>query len=442
MTSLPLLEDLGDLCGRSVLVRADFNVPMLNGEIIDDLRIRAALPTLRWLLDQEASVTVITHLGRPRPVWSGSDSDGASGSDGAPGSNGVSSSDGASGSHGAPGSHGASGSDGVPGSNGVPAGPDPRFSVAPIRRLLAEMVPNVALEENLRFHPGEIAGDPRFAAQLVEGHDAYVNDAFGVSHRAHASVVGPPRLLPAAAGRLLAREAEVLGGLRTPPRRPFVAVLGGAKVADKLNLIGTLLKVVDSLLIGGGMCFPFLKAQGHSVGASLCDYAMVGQCRTLLNSRSDIRLPSDITALSPSGVLGDPAVGGEVRFTGPDLPDGWTGGDIGPVSAAAFADVIRRAGTVLWNGPMGMFEDPRFGYGTQVVAETMAETDSFTVVGGGDSSAAVSRLGLGSRIDHVSTGGGASLELIEKGDLPGLAALRGEYECSAAAGSGRKEEPG
>ena len=413
---LPLLEDLGDLRGRSVLVRADFNVPMLDGEITDDLRIRSAVPTLQWLQDQGASVTTITHLGRPRPVlWD-------SGLGGAPKSGGV------SGSGGVPGPVGAFDSD------NAFSEPDPRFSVAPIRRRLDELVPGVALAENLRFHPGEIAGDSGFAARLVEGHEAYVNDAFGVSHRSHASVVGPPLLLPAAAGRLLAREVAVLGGLRISPRRPFVAVLGGAKVSDKLGLIGVLLEFVDSLLIGGGMCFPFLKAQGRSVGASICDDAMVGQCRTLLDSRSDIRLPSDITALSPDGVLGDPAAGGEVRRTGPDVPDGWTGGDIGTVSTEAFTAVIRRAGTVLWNGPMGMFEDPRFGFGTRAVAEAMAEAEAFTVVGGGDSAAAVNRFGLSDRMDHVSTGGGASLELIEKGDLPGLAALRGEYECRATAG--------
>ena len=408
---LPLLEDLGDLSGRSVLVRVDFNVPMLNGEITDDLRIRAALPTLRWLQDQEASVTAITHLGRPRPARSGPDSSSASGSTGSLGF--------------------GSASDRSDPRFSVD-GSDPRFSVGPIRQRLAELAPGVVLEENLRFHPGETAGDLDFAAQLAKGHHAFVNDAFGVSHRAHASVVGPPRLLPAVAGRLLAREAEVLGGLRTPLRRPFVAVLGGAKASDKLGLIGTLLEVVDSLLIGGGMCFPFFKAQGYSVGASLCDDAVVEKCRVLLGEGcSGICLPSDITALSPGGVLGEPAVGGEVCLTGPDIPDGWTGGDIGPASVEAFADAIHRAGTVLWNGPMGMFEDSRFCSGTRGVAEAMAKTDAFTVVGGGDSAAAVSRFGLSSRMDHVSTGGGASLELIEQGDLPGLAALRGEYECRA-----------
>ena len=375
--ALPVLEDLGGLAGRSVLVRVDFNVPLAGGEIADDLRIRACLPTLRWLQEQGAQVTAITHLGRP------------------------------------------------------PAGGfDAAFSVAPIRRRLAELAPGVGLAENLRFHPGETAGDIAFAARLSEGHDAYVNDAFGVSHRPHASVVGPPRLLPSAAGRLLAREAEVLGGLRAAPRRPFLAVLGGSKVSDKLGVIKALLEVVDSLVVGGGMCFTFLKARGCSVGASLCEESMVRQCRALLDGPVEIHLPCDITALSPGGVPGDPSAGGLVRQMGPSLPDGWTGVDIGPGSAASFDDLIRQAGTVLWNGPMGVFEDPRFAAGTGVVAAAMGETRAFTVVGGGDSAAAARLFGIDRDVDHVSTGGGAALELIEKGDLPGLAALRGAADAA------------
>ena len=377
MEPLPGLEDLGPLEGRSVLVRADFNVPLeagAHGEepvIADDLRIRAALPTLRWLLDRGGSVTACSHLGRPQ------------------------------------------------------GRPDPRFSVEPVRRRLAELVPGVRLLENLRFDPGETANHPAFVARLVEGHDAYVNDAFGASHRPHASIVGPPRLLPSAAGRLLAREVEVLSGLRGAPRRPFVAVLGGAKVSDKLGVIDALLEMVDALVVGGAMCFTFLKARGHRVGASLCENSMVDRCRALLDGPTPVHLPDDLTALGPGGVLGDPGAGGDVRQTGADVPEGWMGVDIGPGSAAAFGDVIHEAGTVLWNGPMGVFEDPRFGGGTGAVAAAMAETRAFTVVGGGDSAAAARRFGVDRDMDHVSTGGGASLELIEKGDLPGLAALRG-----------------
>ena len=376
MLPVPRLEDLGPLEDRSVLVRVDFNVPLTaDAEIADDLRIRAALPTLRWLRSQGATVTACTHLGRPR------------------------------------------------------GSPDPRYSVEPVRQRLAELAPGVELLENLRFDPGETANDPAFVERLVVGNDAYVNDAFGASHRAHASIVGPPRRLPSAAGRLLAREVEVLGGLRDGSRRPFVAVLGGAKVSDKLGVIDALLQMVDALVIGGAMCFTFLKARGHRVGASLCENSMVERCRGFLDGDTPIHLPYDLTALGPGGMPGDPGAGGEVRQVGADVPDGWMGVDIGPGSAAAFGDVIHEAGTVLWNGPMGVFEDPRFGGGTGAVAAAMAETRAFTVVGGGDSAAAVRRFGVERDMDHVSTGGGASLELIEKGDLPGLAALRGETDA-------------
>lgn len=371
MSSVPRLEDLGDLNGKSVLLRADFNVPIADGDITDDLRIRAALPTIRWLLEQGASVTACTHLGRPKGA------------------------------------------------------PDPAYSVEPVRARLAELVPGVELLDNLRFDPGETANDPDFVARLIEGHDAFVNDAFGASHRAHASIVGPPQHLPSAAGRLLHREVEVLGGLRDNPRKPFVGIMGGSKVSDKLAVIEALLESVDSLIVGGGMCFTFLKAKGHSIGASLCEDDMVETCARLLDQPKPIHLPYDITALGPGGKLFEPEAGGEVRQMGANLPDGWMGVDIGPGSAAQFGDVIHEAGTVLWNGPMGVFEDPRFGGGTGAVAQAMADTKAFTVVGGGDSAAAAKQFGVEKDMDHVSTGGGASLELIEKGDLPGLEALRG-----------------
>lgn len=373
MTVLPQLEDLGPLLGRSVLVRVDFNVPLdAHGAITDDLRIKAALPTLRWLLDQGANVTACTHLGRPKGQ------------------------------------------------------PDPQYAVEPVRRRLRELAPGVQLLENLRFDPGETGNSAEFAERLVNGHDAYVNDAFGASHRAHASIVGPPRLLPSAAGRLLAREVAVLGGLRASPRRPFVAVLGGSKVSDKLGVIDALLESVDALVIGGGMCFTFLRARGHHIGSSLCEESMIDRCRELLDGPKVIHLPCDITALSPPGVPGSPGAGGEVRQVGADVPEGWMGVDIGPGSAAEFTDVIHDAATVLWNGPMGVFEDPRFAAGTGAIAAAMAETRAFTVVGGGDSAAAARAFGVDRDMDHVSTGGGAALELLEKGDLPGLAALRGE----------------
>jgi phosphoglycerate kinase len=371
MTDVPRLEDLGDLSGKSVLVRADFNVPISDGHITDDLRIRAAVPTLRYLLAAGASVTACTHLGRPKGE------------------------------------------------------PDPAYSVEPVRAKLAEWLPEVTLLDNLRFDPGETANDPAFVQALIEGHDAYVNDAFGASHRAHASIVGPPQFLPSAAGRLLHREVEVLGGMNDRPRRPFVAVMGGSKVSDKLAVIEALLEHVDSLIVGGGMCFTFLKAKGHNIGSSLCEDDMVETCKALLDGPKTIHLPYDITAMGPDGRLFEPEAGGDVRQIGVEIPDGWMGVDIGPGSAAQFGDVIHQAGTVLWNGPMGVFEDPRFAGGTGAVAQAMADTKAFTIVGGGDSAAAAKQFKVDRDMDHVSTGGGASLELIEKGDLPGLEALRG-----------------
>ncbi len=344
-----------------MLLRADFNVPLDGDQITDDLRIRAALPTISWLQQQGATVVACTHLGRPKGQ------------------------------------------------------PNPKYAVEPVRRRLAELAPGVELLENLRFDPGEEANAPAFVEQLVDGFDAYVNDAFGASHRAHASIVGPPAVLPSAAGRLLAREVEVLLGLRTSPDRPFVAVLGGSKVSDKLGVIEALLGLVDALVIGGGMCFTFLEAQGHSIGDSLCEHDQVDACRRFLESGKPIHLPSDITALGP---------GDDVRQLGVDLPAGWKGLDIGPGSAAEFSDVILDARTVFWNGPMGVFEDPRFEAGTRTVAQAVIDTKGFTVVGGGDSAAALAQFDLAGGVDWVSTGGGASLELLELGDLPGLAALR------------------
>jgi phosphoglycerate kinase len=374
---LPLLEDLDDVVGgkqgyegKRVLVRADFNVPLDGDVITDDFRIRAALPTLEWLLERGAIVTACTHLGRPKGKV------------------------------------------------------DPRYSVAPIRARLAELAPGVELLENLRYDAGEEGNDPAFVAKLVEGQDLYVNDAFGASHRAHASIVGPPQFLPSAAGRLLAREVDVLSRLTKGPDRPFVAIMGGSKVSDKLGVIEALLERVDALIIGGGMCFTFLAAQGHSIGSSLFEPDYVDVCTRLLESGKPIHLPHDLTALGPGGKLFDPAAGGEVRQAGIDLPDGWMGVDIGPGTAAAFTDIILDARTILWNGPMGVFEDPRFEAGTHAIADAVAQSKGFSVVGGGDSAAAAKQFGVADDVDHVSTGGGASLELIEQGDLPGLAALR------------------
>jgi len=376
---VPVLEDLPPVAGRSVLVRVDFNVPIGEVEgrrvVTDDFRMRQAIPTLRWLLDHGASVTCATHLGRPKGA------------------------------------------------------PDPRYDVAPVREHLAELVPGVELLENLRFDPGEEADDPAFVDRLVDGHDCYVNDAFGASHRAHASIVGPPERLPSAAGRLLAREVEVIGGLVDSPRHPFVAIIGGAKVADKLGVLVSLVARADTVLIGGGMAYTFLAAQGRRIGASLFDAPHVDACRGLLASTDKILLPTDVVAIGPDGTLHPGAdsvpAGDPIETLTGDLPDGWQGGDVGPATRRRFADVVAGAGTVFWNGPMGLFEDPRFAAGTRAVAEAVAACPGFTVVGGGDSAAAIDEFGLAGSIGFVSTGGGASLELIELGDLPGLAALRG-----------------
>jgi phosphoglycerate kinase len=366
MPRLPLLEDLGDVSGKRVLVRTDFNVPMEGPDnarvITDDFRIRAALPTINWLTSRGATVVCASHLGRPKGQ------------------------------------------------------PVDKYSMTPIRARLQELAPGVELMENLRFNAGEESNSEAFVAQLVQGFDMYVNDAFGAAHRAHASVSGPPKTLPSAAGRLLQREVEVLGEMRNHPKRPFIAVLGGAKVSDKLGVIEALLSTVDALVIGGGMCFTFLAAKGMPVGSSICELDQVAVCKRLLDGPKQSHLPEDIVGLDAEG---------NYATFGVRLPDGAKGLDIGPGSAAAFTDVIMDARTVFWNGPMGMFEDPRFAAGTKTVAQAVADTKAFTVVGGGDSAAALAQFGLDDQVDHVSTGGGASLEYIALGDLPGLAALRG-----------------
>jgi phosphoglycerate kinase len=290
----------------------------------------------------------------------------------------------------------------------------------PVRQRLAELAPGVELLENLRFHPGEEGNDPQFVATLIEGVDAYVDDAFGACHRAHASIVGPPRTLPSAMGLLMQKEVDVLLGLRNNPKPPFVAVLGGAKISDKLGVVEALLEIVDELVIGGAMCFTFLAALGKQIGESLWEPDQVDTCRRLLADSAaggkTIHLPEDLVGVDAAG---------NFSTFGINLPDGAKGLDIGPGTAAAFSDVIIEARTVFWNGPMGMFEDPRFAAGTRTVAQAMADTKAFTVVGGGDSAAALAQFGLDDEVDHVSTGGGASLELLEFGDLPGLEALRG-----------------
>jgi phosphoglycerate kinase len=364
---VPVLEDLGDLNGKRVLVRCDFNVPVQDGAITDDLRIRAALPTLKYLTDKGAHVTACTHFGRPKGE------------------------------------------------------PNPKYSVEPIRTRLKELAPDVELLDNLRFDAGEEGNDPAFVQQLIDGQDAYVNDAFGASHRAHASIVGPPQFLPSAAGRLLAKEIEVLGGLLDKPRRPFVVVMGGAKVSDKLGVLGVMAEKADKVLIGGAMAFTFWAAQGVPIDNPFVEPDFFDQCKQLL-AGGKVMVAQDFRTER----------GGQLLEVGPEQVSDYGGRDIGPRTAMDFADTIAEASTVLWNGPMGVFEDPMFEAGTRAVADAMAQNErAFTVIGGGDSAAAVAQFKLDKYIDHISTGGGASLELIEQGDLPGLAALRNGVHSNA-----------
>ncbi len=392
LRGIPTLDDL-DARGLRVLVRADLNVPLRDGEVADELRITASLPTLRELLDAGASLVVCSHLGRP-------DGPGAAGTSLAPVGERLA-------AHlGRP----------VALSADV-AGPDAAARASALRP------GEVLLLENLRWEPGETRGDADLAARLAGLADAYVDDAFGAAHRAHASVSGVPRLIPGYAGRLLAREVEVLGGLRDEPARPYVAVLGGAKVSDKLVVLARLLERVEVLAVGGAMASTFLLAEGHAVGTSRVEADRVGEVGALVAAARargvEVLLPVDLV-VAPAFAADAPATTVPVTAVPPDR----MALDVGPVSAARIAEAIAGAGAVFWNGPMGVAEWPAFARGTRAVAEALAAAPGFTVVGGGDSAAAVRAMGLDDRIDHVSTGGGASLELLEGRELPGLEALR------------------
>ncbi len=367
------LDDLGDLEGKTAVVRVDFNVPLdADGNITDDARIRGALPTLHELRDKGAKLVLLSHLGRPK-------------------------------------------------------GEDPKLSLRPVADALSEHLgervhfddPDAAitLMENVRFDPGETKNDPELAKRYAALGDVYVNDAFGSAHRAHASTVGVAELLPHAAGRLLQREVETLTGILEDPERPLVAIVGGAKVTDKIGVLDAFLQTADTVLIGGAMCFPFFKAQGHDVGSSLCEEEGIEPAERALKS-DKLKLPTDLK-------LGRAfSADTETRETdGVDVEEGWMGLDVGPETARAYAEVIEGAGTVFWNGPMGAFELAPFADGTRAVAEAVARTGATTVVGGGDSAAAIAQFGLADAVDHLSTGGGASLELIEGKSLPGVEAL-------------------
>jgi phosphoglycerate kinase len=372
------LDDL-DVDGKRVLVRVDFNVPLDGERITDDTRIRAALPTIEALRERGARLLLVAHLGRPKDR-------------------------------------------------------EPEFSLAPAAKRLGELlktdvplaadldhVPDgeVVMLENTRYEPGETKNDPELAQRLADLADAYVNDAFGAAHRAHASTEGVAHLLPSAAGLLLQREVQTLTGILEDPARPLVAIVGGAKVTDKIGVLTAFLDRADAILIGGAMAFPFLSVQGHSIGDSLCADEDLEPARELLGRGEDkLRLPVDL-------VLGRAFDADTERreLDGVDVPDGWMGLDVGPRTAEAYGEEIAGAGTVFWNGPMGAFELGPFAAGTRAVAEAVAAAPGITVVGGGDSAAALAQFGLADRVTHLSTGGGASLELIEGKTLPGVEVL-------------------
>ncbi|HEY5266815.1 MAG TPA: phosphoglycerate kinase [Acidimicrobiales bacterium] len=370
---LPSHERWGSLAGKRVLVRVDFNVPVAEIDgvltVTDDFRLRAALPLFDELLARGATVVACTHFGRP---------------------------------------------------NGRV---DERYSVAPLRRCLADLSPEVTLMENLRFNSGEEANDPAFGASLVEGFDYYVNEAFGASHRAHASIMVPPTLLPSAAGPNVHREVTTILGLLDSPDRPFVAVVGGAKVKDKLAIMRVLAQKADVVIVGGGMAYTFAVAEGRTIGGSLFDASYVEECRALLEG-GNVLIPVDTRGLANGASFGLDGGDDEAQSFDDNIPEGSMGLDIGPLSIEIFTNALDTAKTILWNGPMGVFEDPRFATGTEAVARAIAASTGVTVVGGGDSVAALGSYGLENDVSFVSTGGGASLELVELGDLPGLRALR------------------
>jgi phosphoglycerate kinase len=392
---LRTLRDLGELDGKRVLLRVDFNVPLDQGrptQVADDTRIRAVLPTISELRRRGAALVIVSHLGRPK--------DREPGLSMRPAADRLAE---------------LSGAD-VTLAPGV-VGPEVEAFAANLN------AGDVLVLENVRYEPGETENDPELAAALARLADVYVNDAFGAAHRAHASTEGVARLIDArAAGLLLEQEVTTLTGLIEDPARPLIAVLGGAKVSDKIAVIERFQAVADTILIGGAMCFPFLAAQGHSIGASLCAADDAELARKALGAdseaRASIELPVDLVIADRLAAEAKPQT-----IDGVDVPDKMMGLDIGPRTAAAYGEAIASAGTVFWNGPMGAFELEPFAAGTRAVAEAVAEAPGTTVVGGGDSVAALQRFGLADRVTHLSTGGGASLELLEGKRLPGVEAL-------------------
>ena len=381
-----------EVAGKKVLVRCDFNVPLKEGVITNDKRIVAALPTIKYLKENGAKVILCSHLGRPKGEWL------------------------------------------------------PEFSLAPVAKRLSELLEcevrmskdvigedakdisatlkegEVALLENVRYYKEETKNAPEFAKELASLAEIFVNDAFGTAHRAHASTTGVADYIPAVCGFLIQKEIEVMGKALDNPVRPFVAVLGGAKVSDKIGVITNLLEKVDTLIVGGAMAYTFLKAEGHNVGISLCEEDKLElACELLAKAKEkgvSLLLPVDHIAADKFDENAEP-----VLVEGKDIPEGLMGMDVGPKSVELFKEAVKNAKTVIWNGPMGVFEFKNFAGGTFAVAEAIAETDCISIIGGGDSVAAVTKLGFADKMTHISTGGGASLEFLEGLELPGIAAL-------------------
>ncbi|NLG53779.1 MAG: phosphoglycerate kinase [Clostridiales bacterium] len=386
------IEDINPQ-GKRVLVRCDFNVPQdENGNITSEKRIVASLPTIKYLLSKGARVILCSHLGRPKGEI------------------------------------------------------NPKYSLKPVAECLSKhlgigvkMAEDVIgssakaiagslkdgeamLLENVRFHKEEEKNDPEFARELASLAELYVNDAFGAAHRAHASTAGVAAYLPAVCGYLIQKEISIMGEALNNPKRPFVAILGGAKVSDKLGVINNLLEKVDALIIGGGMAYTFVKAQGGKIGNSLCEEDKLDYARDMIKKAADkgVKL-----LISSDAVVADKfSADAEKKVTDVgEIPDGWMGLDIGPETVSTFTEAVRGAGTVVWNGPMGVFEFERFAEGTKAIAAAIAESDAISIIGGGDSASAVKKLGFEGRITHISTGGGASLEFLEGLELPGIACL-------------------
>ncbi len=384
-----------DVAGKKVLLRCDFNVPMAkdgSGTITDDKRIRAALPTIQYLLEQNAAVVACSHLGKPKE------------------------------------------------------GPDPKLSLAPVAKRLGELLGRtvimaadvvgpdaqakaaalepgqVLLLENTRFEKGETKNDPELAKKMAALAEVYVSDAFGAVHRAHASTAGVADYLPAVSGFLIQKELEIIGGALASPKRPLVAILGGSKVSSKIGVINNLLEIADTIIIGGGMAYTFSAAQGGKVGDSLLEEDWKDYANEMVRKAADkgvkLLLPVDTVIASAFAADAEHKV-----VKNGEIPDGWQGLDIGPETVKLYCDAVKDAGTVIWNGPMGVFEFPAFAKGTEAVAEALSQTSAITIIGGGDSAAAVQQLGYAEKMTHISTGGGASLEFMEGKELPGVACL-------------------